>query len=101
MAKFSFNGIKISGIACAIPKKAIRPDDFKEKFEEEVVVEKFKQMTGIVESRRTDRYQTAGDLCYTAAEYVLKEKGIDKSEIGALVMGSQSPDYRKTTHYQI
>lgn len=94
MALFKFNNIKISGMACAIPKNVIRPDDFKEKFGDEEV-EKFKQMTGIVESRRTDRYQTAGDLCYTAAEYLLKEKGIDKSEIGALVMGTQSPDYRK------
>ena len=58
-------------------------------------VEKFKQMTGVIESRRTDPHQTAGDLCYTAAEYLLKEKGIDKSEIGALVMSTQSPDYRR------
>ena len=94
MAIFRFNNIKISGMACAIPRNVIRPDDFKDKFGNEEV-EKFKQMTGITESRRTDRYQTAGDLCYTAAEYLIKEKGIDKAEVGALVMGTQSPDYRK------
>lgn len=81
-------------MACAIPKNVIRPDDFKKKFGVEEV-EKFKQMTGITESRRTDLHQTAGDLCFTAAEYLLKEKGVDKSEIGALVMGTVSPDYRK------
>lgn len=94
MAIFHFDNIKISGMACAIPKNVIRPDDFKELFGEEEV-EKFKQMTGVVESRRTDLHQTAGDLCYTAAEYLLKEKGVDKSEIGALVMSTQSPDYRR------
>lgn len=94
MAFFKFTNIRISGIACAIPKNIIRPDDFKSQFGEEEV-EKFKQMTGVIESRRTDPHQTAGDLCYTAAEYLLKEKGIDKSEIGALVMSTQSPDYRR------
>ena len=94
MALFKFDNIKISGMACAIPKNIIRPDDFKNQFGEDEV-EKFKQMTGITESRRTDLHQTAGDLCYTAAEYLLKEKGIDKSEIGALVMSTQSPDYRR------
>lgn len=94
MALFTFKNIKISGMATAIPKIIIRPDDFKKQFGEEEV-EKFKQMTGIIESRRTDPHQTAGDLCYTAAEYLLKEKGINKSEIGALVMSTQSPDYRR------
>lgn len=94
MAIFKFDGIRISGMACAIPKNVIRPDDFKEKFGEEEV-EKFKQMTGITESRRTDPHQTAGDLCYAAADYLIKEKCIDKESIGALIMATQSPDYRK------
>jgi 3-oxoacyl-[acyl-carrier-protein] synthase-3 len=46
MAKFSFDRIKITGMACAIPKNVIKPDDFKEKFGEEEV-EKFKKMTEI------------------------------------------------------
>ncbi len=94
MAYFNFHNIKITGIACAIPKNIIRPDDFKKKFGDEEV-EKFKKMTGIVESRRTDLHQTAGDLCYTAAEYLISKKNIDKKSIGALIMGTQSPDYRK------
>lgn len=94
MALFKFDGIRISGMACAIPKNVIRPDDFKEKFGEEEV-EKFKQMTGITESRRTDPHQTAGDLCYAAADYLINEKHIDKESIGALIMVTQSPDYRK------
>lgn len=94
MAIFHFNNIRIVGMSCAIPKNVIRPDDFKNKFGEEEV-EKFKQMTGILESRRTDPHQTAGDLCFAAAEYLLKEKRVDKSEIGALVMSTQSPDYRR------
>lgn len=94
MAIFKFEGIGITGMACAIPKNVIRPDDFKEKFGEEEV-EKFKQMTGITESRRTDPHQTAGDLCYAAANYLLEKKGIERKSIGALIMATQSPDYRK------
>lgn len=94
MAIFNFERIKITGMATAIPKNVIKPDNFKDKFGEDEV-EKFKQMTGITESRRTDLHQTAGDLCYAAADYLIKEKGIDKNSIGAVIMSTQSPDYRK------
>ena len=94
MAVFNFNNIRIAGMACVVPKNIVHPDDYKDRFGDEDV-EKFKKMTGIRSSHQTSKFQTASDLCFTAADHLLREKGIDRSEIGALVMGTHSPDYRR------
>lgn len=92
MAIFNFKGIRIAAMATAMPTNEVRPDDFKEQFGEEEV-EKFKKMTGVVSSRKASYHQTTGDLGYAAAEHLIKEKGINKDEIGALVVSTHSPDY--------
>lgn len=92
MAIFNFNGIRIAAMATAMPSHEVRPDDFKEQFGEEEV-EKFKKMTGVVSSRKASYHQTTGDLGYAAAEYLIKEKSVNKEEIGALVVSTHSPDY--------
>jgi len=94
MPLFKFNNIKISGMACAVPKNIVRPESFKDVFGEEEV-EKFMRMTGIRETRRTSKYQTASDLGYTAAAELIKHKNIDKNDIDALVFATTSPDYRR------
>ncbi|MBK6564123.1 MAG: ketoacyl-ACP synthase III [Saprospiraceae bacterium] len=94
MPVFNFQNIKISGIACAVPKNIVKTDSFKDQFGE-AEVDKFKLMTGIQETRRTSKHQTASDLCYTAAEKLIAFKKIDKNEIGALVFGTHHPDYRR------
>lgn len=94
MPIFNFRDIKVSGMACAVPKHVVYPDDFKPLFGKDEV-DKFKQMTGIQSARRTTEYQTASDLGYTAAKKLLEAKGVDKDEIGALVFGTTSPDYRR------
>ena len=91
MAIFNFNGIRIAAMATAMPSHEVRPDDFKEQFGEEEV-EKFKKMTGVVSSRKASYHQTTGDLGYAAAEYLIKEKNVNKEEIGALVVSPHSPD---------
>jgi len=94
MALFKFNNIKISGIACAVPKNIVSVEGYKDLFGEEEV-NKFISMTGVTESRRTSKYQTASDLGYAAADVLLNTKNINRSEIGAVVFGSHSPDYRR------
>ncbi len=94
MAIFKFNNIKITGIAGAVPKNIVKPTDFIDVFGEEEV-NKFMQMTGVRETRRTLEHQTASDLGYSAAKNLLENKNIDPSEIGALVFGTHSPDYRR------
>ena len=50
-------------------------------------------MTGVISSRKASYHQTTGDLGYAAAEHLIREKGIDKADIGALVVATHSPDY--------
>jgi 3-oxoacyl-[acyl-carrier-protein] synthase-3 len=94
MAVFNYNNIKISGISCVIPKNVIKTTSYKDIFGDEEV-EKFMQMTGITQTRRTSEFQTASDMATTAARHLLEKKGINPSEIKALVFGTHSPDYRR------
>ncbi len=94
MSTFTFKNIKISGIASAVPKNVIKPADFKPSFGDEEV-ERFMTMTGIRSARRTSDHQTASDLAYTAAKALIDNFEIDEGDIGALVFGTHSPDYRR------
>lgn len=94
MSTFSFSNIKITGIASAVPEKIVRPTDYYDSFGRDEV-DKFIQMTGIRQTHRASEHQTASDLGYSAARHLLEQKGIDPSEIGALVFGTVSPDYRR------
>lgn len=94
MAYFSFKGIKVSGIACAVPSNEVKTESYKPIFGDEEV-EKFMDMTGVRASRRTFEHQTASDLGYRAAKELLAKKNIDVNEIGALIFSSHSPDYRR------
>ena len=94
MATFNFNGIKVSGISTVVPKQVVPTESYKETFGAEEV-DKFMKMTGIRQTRRTLKHQTASDMAYTAAQRLLEHKGIDPSEIKALVFGTHSGDYRR------
>ncbi len=94
MALFKFQNIKISGVSCAIPKRVIKTEDFKDRFGSDEV-DKFITMTGITQTRWTAEKQTASDLATVAAQKLIKEKSIDPAEIKALVFGTHSPDYRR------
>ncbi len=92
MAIFNFKGVRVEAMATAMPTHEVRPDDYKDEFGEEEV-EKFKKMTGVVSVRKASYHQTTGDLGYVAAEKIIHEKHVNKNEIGALVVATQSPDY--------
>lgn len=94
MAFFKSKGVSIAGMATAVPKKKVNVDDYIQIFGEDSV-EKFKKKTGIYAMHRTNSDQTSSDLGYAAGDYLLKELGINRYEIGVLVFVSQSPDYRK------
>lgn len=94
MALFTFDNIKISGISCVIPKSIVYTESFKDRFGSEEV-DKFIEMTGITQTRRTSERQTASDLATAAARNLMKQKGLDPKEIKALVFGTHSPDYRR------
>lgn len=94
MAYFDFKGIRIAGVAAAVPSREVTTDSFKPLFGEEEV-EKFKEMTGVKASRRTSEHQTCSDLGFRAAKELLAHKGIDSKEVELLIFSSHSPDYRR------
>ena len=81
MAFFEFRNIKVSGIACAVPKNEIKTESYKDLFGDEEV-EKFMAMTGVRASRRTSEHQTASDLCFRAAQELLKAKNMLQYRLG-------------------
>jgi len=81
-------------MACAVPGNIVTTESYKDRFGAEEV-DKFIAMTGITQTRRTAEHQTASDLAYAAASHLLKKKSILAEEIGALVFGTTSPDYRR------
>lgn len=90
----TFENIRISGIACAVPKtKEVLLEKYASVFGEDVV-RKFSDMTGVVSRHVATADQTASDLAYAAAEHLIKHKNIDASSIGVLIFVTQTPDYK-------
>ena len=94
MPYFNFKNIRIAGVACAVPTRIVKADDFAGQYGQDAV-DRFKESTGITQYRKTSKYQTASDLGYVAAEKILQENSIDRSTIGALVFVAHSTDYRR------
>lgn len=94
MAFLYSNGIGIAGIACAVPDNEVTVESFIPVFGEEIPA-KFTAGTGIRAMYKALPDQTAGDLAYAAAEKLLAHMAVDKDKIGALILVTQSPDYRR------
>lgn len=94
MSFFKNEGIGIAGIACAVPDNHVTVESFNPVFGQEAT-EKFTTATGIHAMYKALPEQTAGDLAYAAAEHLFSKVAVDRSEIGALVLVTQSPDYRR------
>jgi 3-oxoacyl-[acyl-carrier-protein] synthase-3 len=93
MAEISFENIGISCMAGAVPKHKIKNRFYTEYFPKEAVND-IVDKTGVEERRFATKDQTASDLCYAAAEKLLEDNDIDKSEIDILIFVSQTPDYK-------
>lgn len=92
MSTACFNGVKITGMACAVPTRKESVYDFTDVFSKEDI-EKFSATTGVRERHIVDDNQTNSDLCYVAAEKIIAHKGYDKSSFDGIVLVTQSPDY--------
>lgn len=94
MATAAFDGIRITGLACAVPTRTDRIYDFAGSFGGESV-EKFIATTGVRERRFVHEKQTNCDLCFTAAERLLAHKGYERESVDGLVLVTQTPDYAR------
>lgn len=94
MTLFKNKGIRIAGMACAIPDNHFGREEFLEIFNEETI-DKFASATGIRNIYRALPEQTAGDLAFAAAQELLTRTGTDPEQIDGLFFVTQSPDYRR------
>ena len=93
MALITFENIGICALSAAVPKQIIRNYEYTDVFTSEQVKEVVDKI-GIVERRFADADTCASDLCFAAAEKLITDNNIDRSEIDLLVFISQTPDYR-------
>ncbi len=94
MSYFRSNGIRIAGIACAVPDNYVTVESFKTVFGEEIPA-KFTAGTGIKGMYKALPEQTASDLATAAAENLFSHIDMDRNEIGLMILVTQSPDYRR------
>lgn len=94
MAIISYKNVGIKAMAAAVPSNVI--DNYKydlDVFPEEDV-KKVVDKVGVYERRFADEDTCSSDLCYAAAEKLIADNSIDRSEIDLLIFVSQTPDYR-------
>lgn len=93
MAYLQFDGVGITAMSAAVPKRVIKNREYTEVFSQEEAKE-IVDKTGIEERRFSDAETCSSDLCFAAAEKLIADNNINKEEIDLLVFISQTPDYR-------
>lgn len=88
-----FNGVGITALSAAVPRRVIKNYEYTEYFPADQVKEVVDKV-GIYERRFADEHTCASDLCFAAAERLLADTGTLREEIDLLVFISQTPDYR-------
>ena len=88
-----FHGIRVAGMACAVPNHYEKLQDYAQYFPEGEV-ERFCSATGIYgKYSGTGVGVTAADLGVVAAERIFEAFDIDRKTIDGLIFVTQTPDY--------
>lgn len=93
MSLFKFCNVGITGLAAAVPQRVINNYEYDLYFSKEDIKEIVDKI-GVKERRFADINTCSSDLCYAAAEKLIKDMNINREEIDLLVFISQTPDYR-------
>lgn len=93
MAFLKFQGVGIRALAAAVPRTVIENLKYTQYFPADQVREVVEKV-GIYERRFADENTCSSDLCFAAAEKLIADNNIDRSEIDLLIFISQTPDYR-------
>lgn len=94
MAILTYQNVGISALAACVPSRVIDNYHYDLDIWPEEEIKKVVDKVGVVERRFVDDNTCASDLCFTAAEKLIIDNNIDKTEIDLLVFLSQTPDYR-------
>jgi len=101
--------IKIIGIGSYIPNKEVSNTDFDKHvflnedgspfaYPNEVVIKKFKGITGIENRRYAEDQYTASDLAFFAAEKAIENANIDKESLDYIIFAHNFGDVKTGTH---
>lgn len=90
MAYLEINNVAIKGMAAAVPKNIVKNIDDYKKWGDYSKVER---IIGIEQRHVCPPDMCVSDLFYAAGERIIQELGWDKSEIDAIVVVCQTPDY--------
>lgn len=93
MAILQYKNVGITAMAACVPRTVIDNYKYTQFFPEEEV-RKVVDKVGIYERRFADADTCSSDLCFAAAEKLIFDNHIERSEIDLLVFVSQTPDYR-------
>lgn len=93
MAYLHYKGVGLTAMAAAVPRTVINNYEYTAHFPKEEVKEVVDKI-GVFERRFADADTCSSDLCFAAAEKLITDNEIDRSEIDLLVFISQTPDYR-------
>ncbi len=92
MAFDTLKNVSIRGISCAVPDSIVSAEAYTDVLGKKGV-EKFIESAGIHQRHIGDGSVIASDFCYYAAEDLLARLSVDRSEVDALILVTQSPDY--------
>ncbi len=91
MSKLTIENIRLDAIYSCVPSTRIKTSDYS--FFSNAESKLFEKTTGIEERRVASPEVTCSDLCFSAAQNLLRDLDVDKNEIEVLIFVSQSPDY--------
>lgn len=94
MAILKYKNVGISALAACVPKRVIDNYHYDLDIWPEDEVKKVVDKVGVAERRFVDEKTCSSDLCFAAAEKLIVDNNLDRSEIDLLVFLSQTPDYR-------
>ena len=94
MVAFAFNNVSIKGISTVVPEKELILTDDKSLYDgDEKKIKRVINSSGFLKRRVTDENVMTSDLCFAAAEDLIKNLNVNKEEIDALLFISYTPDY--------
>ena len=92
MAFLKIDNVKIAGIAACVPPNLLENKE-SDLFDDIKELERYINTIGVEQRYVADDNICSSDLCKVAAEQLIKKMGINKSDIGCLIMVTQTPDY--------
>lgn len=94
MSLMTFENVEIKGISAIVPKMIIDNTNYANIFTAKEIENTIKT-TGIAARRFASKDVCSSDLCFEAAEKLIKDMNIERDSIDLLIFLSQTPDYHQ------